>query len=182
MEQLRRWREARGLSQTKLAARADLNPATVNQIERGRREASPTTLHKLADALDVSLYQLLEGEPNPKAQSPLPLNSEAGSELLQRALDAARQDDEKDAHAIARLGASQGVPQSVSGYAEDEFRAELRELGFPDEYFEGFLWPLVQKAHMAEQMETLIGIAFPGDDYRTAVDRAFKKSLEDARS
>jgi transcriptional regulator with XRE-family HTH domain len=67
MEQLKRWREARGLSQTKLAARADVNPATVNQIEGGKRTASPATLHKLADALDVSLYDLLEGEPSPKA-------------------------------------------------------------------------------------------------------------------
>ena len=68
MEQLKRWREARGLSQTKLAARADVNPATVNQIEGGKRTASPATLHKLADALDVSLYELLEGESSPKAQ------------------------------------------------------------------------------------------------------------------
>ena len=67
MEQLKRWRETRGLSQTKLAARADVNPATVNQIEGGKRTASPATLHKLADALGVSLYELLEGEPSPKA-------------------------------------------------------------------------------------------------------------------
>ncbi len=64
---MKRLREARGLSQTKLAARADLNPATVNQIERGKREASPATLHKLAEALGVSLYELLEGESHPKA-------------------------------------------------------------------------------------------------------------------
>src|SRR5215212_2258108 len=60
MEQLKRLREERGLSQVKLAARADLNPATVNQIERGMRNASPGTLHKLADALGVSLHELLE--------------------------------------------------------------------------------------------------------------------------
>ena len=69
MEQLKRLREARGLSQTKLAARADVNPATVNQIEGGKRTASPATLHKLAAALDVSLYELLEGEPHPKASA-----------------------------------------------------------------------------------------------------------------
>ena len=67
MEQLKRLREERGLSQVKLAARADLNPATVNQIERGAREASPATLRKLAAALDISLYDLLE-EDSPKAQ------------------------------------------------------------------------------------------------------------------
>jgi len=60
METLRRLRTTRGLSQAKLAARAELDPSTVNQIERGAREASPATLRKLADALDVSLAELLE--------------------------------------------------------------------------------------------------------------------------
>jgi transcriptional regulator with XRE-family HTH domain len=69
MEKLKRLREKRGLSQVKLAARADLNPATVNQIERGMREASPGTLRKLADALEVSLYELMEEEA-PKAYGP----------------------------------------------------------------------------------------------------------------
>ncbi len=80
MEKLKRLREERGLSQVKLAARADLNPATVNQIERGMRDASPGTLRKLADALEVSLYDLLEEEV-PKGPAPLPLNlSAAGPE------------------------------------------------------------------------------------------------------
>src|SRR5918995_379843 len=74
MEQLKRLREERGLSQVKLAARADLNPATVNQIERRMRNASPGTLRKLADALEVSLYELMEEEA-PKVQAPLPLDS-----------------------------------------------------------------------------------------------------------
>jgi transcriptional regulator with XRE-family HTH domain len=77
MEQLKRLREARGLSQVKLAARADVNPATVNQIEGGKRSASPATLRKLADALDVSLYELIEGEPRPLVQPRLP---DAGDE------------------------------------------------------------------------------------------------------
>jgi transcriptional regulator with XRE-family HTH domain len=65
MEKLRRLRTERGLSQARLAARAELDPSTVNQIERGAREASPATLRKLAEALDVSLPELLE-EVSPK--------------------------------------------------------------------------------------------------------------------
>jgi transcriptional regulator with XRE-family HTH domain len=67
MEQLKRLREERGLSQVKLAARADLNPATVNQIERGTRNASAGTLRKLASALDVSLVDLIEESGSGKA-------------------------------------------------------------------------------------------------------------------
>ena len=86
MEQLKRLREERGLSQVKLAARADLNPATVNQIERGARNASPGTLLKLAEALGVSLADLIEGN-LPKAQTPQPsLEDAAQSEAFQHAL------------------------------------------------------------------------------------------------
>lgn len=67
MERLKRLRAEKGLSQARLAARAELDPSTVNQIERGAREASPATLRKLADALEISLYELLEEE-SPKAQ------------------------------------------------------------------------------------------------------------------
>ena len=86
MEQLKRLREERGLSQVKLAARADLNPATVNQIERGARNASPGTLRKLAEALGVSLVDLIEGN-YPKVQAPQPsLEDAAQSEAFQHAL------------------------------------------------------------------------------------------------
>jgi transcriptional regulator with XRE-family HTH domain len=66
MDQLKRLRTEKGLSQAKLAALADIDPSTVNQIERGAREASPASLRKLAQALDVSLAELLEGA-DPKA-------------------------------------------------------------------------------------------------------------------
>src|SRR5215208_3783809 len=68
MDQLKRLRTEKGLSQAKLAALADIDPSTVNQIERGAREASPATLRKLAEALDVSLAELLEDRA-PKADS-----------------------------------------------------------------------------------------------------------------
>ncbi len=71
MDKIRELRIERGLSQAKLAARAGVDPSTINQIERGARNASPLTLRKLAQALDVSLYDLLEGEPHPKAGRPL---------------------------------------------------------------------------------------------------------------
>ena len=67
MDQLKRLRAEKGLSQARLAARAGIDPSTVNQIERGAREASPATLRKLAEALDVSLADLLEETNAPKA-------------------------------------------------------------------------------------------------------------------
>jgi transcriptional regulator with XRE-family HTH domain len=81
MDQLKRMRLDKGLSQAKLAARADIDPSTVNQIERGAREASPATLRKLANALDVGIADLLE-DAAPEAQTSLPLEGGPPLEML----------------------------------------------------------------------------------------------------
>jgi transcriptional regulator with XRE-family HTH domain len=72
MEQLKRLRKARGLSQAKLAALADLDPSTVSQIETGARRANTRTLERLAAALGAEVADLF-----PKAQAPLPLEPKA---------------------------------------------------------------------------------------------------------
>jgi transcriptional regulator with XRE-family HTH domain len=69
MEKLKRLRLERGLSQVKLGALAEVDPSTVNQVERGVREPSPATLRKLADVLGVSIAELLEEE-SPLAEAP----------------------------------------------------------------------------------------------------------------
>ncbi len=71
MEELRRIREERGLSQQGLSDASGVNKATINQIERGRRSPNVDTLAKLADALGVEV-----GDFFPKAQSRLPLSFE----------------------------------------------------------------------------------------------------------
>jgi transcriptional regulator with XRE-family HTH domain len=66
MEELKRLRKARGLSQAKLAALADLDPSTVSQIETGARHANMRTLERLAAALGAEVGDLF-----PLAQAPL---------------------------------------------------------------------------------------------------------------
>jgi transcriptional regulator with XRE-family HTH domain len=72
MDELRRLRKEKKLSQAKLAALADLDPSTVNQIETGARQPNTRTLEKLAEVLGVGVSDLF-----PKAQAPLPLEEEA---------------------------------------------------------------------------------------------------------
>jgi hypothetical protein len=98
--------------------------------------------------LDLEVRDFYAEPALPKAEA-----SETGPSLLDKALDAARQDEKKDSWAVARLLASQGVLQSTTGYEEDRFRAELRERGFPDEHFEDFIWPLVITSFRAERLE-----------------------------
>ena len=68
MEELRRLRREKKLSQAKLAALADLDPSTVNQLETGTRRANMRTLEKLASVLGVEIRDFF-----PKDQAPLPL-------------------------------------------------------------------------------------------------------------
>jgi predicted ATPase/transcriptional regulator with XRE-family HTH domain len=54
---LRRYREAAGLSQEALAERAGVSPRGLLYLERGQRRPYPATLHRLADALALTVEQ-----------------------------------------------------------------------------------------------------------------------------
>lgn len=60
-------RERTGYSQAQLATRAGVDRTLVFRLEKGTRNASPTVIRKLADALDVPLYALLGPERDPEA-------------------------------------------------------------------------------------------------------------------
>lgn len=151
-QEVKRLREVRRWSQSRLAVEAQMSVSGVSMIENGHRNLSTATLAKLAQALDVEVGDLF-----PKAQAPLPLEeSAAGTLLLEKVLEAARHDARKTAQAVNRTFSSEGTPQTVTGFAEDEVRAELRNLGFPDANFEGFLWPLAER--VVRQEERIIGL------------------------
>ena len=56
---LRHYRERRGLTQRQLAEKAKMSYVTVNQIEQGKQDARPGTAAKLAEALSVTIEDLL---------------------------------------------------------------------------------------------------------------------------
>ena len=70
--EIRRRREAVGLTGAELAAKAGMAPSAVSQIETGKRTPSSTSVVKLASALGVEV-----GDLYPKAQAPLPLEEES---------------------------------------------------------------------------------------------------------
>jgi transcriptional regulator with XRE-family HTH domain len=150
VDRLAELRESQALTLRDLAERSGVDANTINQVELGHRKPRPSTLRKLAKALDVDVRELFE-EPalSGKAEAP----REAGPTLLDKALDAVRHDEKKDLHARARLDASEGTGQEVLSYEEDKFRAVLRARGYPEEDFESFIWPLIVKARRAEQLE-----------------------------
>jgi transcriptional regulator with XRE-family HTH domain len=67
--EIRRLREARGWSQAKLAAGADMGVSGISQIETGARNPSAVTLSKIAEALGVGVADLF---PKGLSSSPEP--------------------------------------------------------------------------------------------------------------
>lgn len=56
---IRVWREHRGLTATALADKAGIAQAFLSQIETGKREGTVETLRKIADALSLTIDDLV---------------------------------------------------------------------------------------------------------------------------
>lgn len=87
---IKEWREFRGLSLRKLAARIEREPgeelisfASLGRIEKGQQPYSQPILEGLAKALDVSVSQLLESDPHKEGEI---------IDLLKRLDDAKKED------------------------------------------------------------------------------------------
>jgi transcriptional regulator with XRE-family HTH domain len=149
VDRLAELRESRALTLRDLADRSGVDANTINQVELGHRKPRPSTLRKLAKALDIEVADFFKEPALPLGEAP----REVGQSLLERAQDAARQDEKKGAQAVNRLFASEGeLPSTnITEFEEDRFRAELLARGFPDEYFEDFIWPLVTMVNQQER-------------------------------
>ena len=143
--------EERHLSLSEAARRLDISERTTRRwIKAGKLRAfKPGRDYRIPESAISEMMN--RSEAYPKAQAPLPLNDVAGAEFLEKALDAAREDMKRESRAVNRLHASGGVPQGMTGFAEDKVRRELLAAGFPDEHFEGVFWPLVVRLARVEQ-------------------------------
>jgi len=57
-ENVRMFRKKAGLSQERLAERADLHPVYIGQVERGQKAVSVEALWKISRALDIRMSDL----------------------------------------------------------------------------------------------------------------------------
>ena len=67
-DSIRNFRKARGLTQEELAVRLNVVRQTVSKWEKGISVPDADTLQKLADILEVSVSQLLRGDPEQSPQ------------------------------------------------------------------------------------------------------------------
>lgn len=65
MENLRRLRKAKGLTQKELGEMCDVSESMIGLIENGNRKPSYELLLKLGEALDCSVSTLMEGKVEP---------------------------------------------------------------------------------------------------------------------
>jgi transcriptional regulator with XRE-family HTH domain len=70
MEQIRQLRKERGLSQAKLAVMADMDPATLNRLERGTGNPNLKTLERVAEALGVEVADFFPKVPRRSSLEP----------------------------------------------------------------------------------------------------------------
>ena len=59
---IRKYRKEKGMTQSDLAAACNVATGTIQQYELGKRKARTSILFKIAEALGVSLYDLLSDE------------------------------------------------------------------------------------------------------------------------
>jgi len=173
METLRRLRTEKGLSQARLAARAELDPSTVNQIERGAREASPATLRKLAEALGVGIADLLEDV------SPIAISRSLREPSLLNGLEDERRAEATGRSKEERIDISTALSRTI-GQLNAGYRGALEELsGAPvDEIF----------AHYMQASLSYVGARTIAEDAGYSIDelddsppeRVAKQQMRDA--
>jgi transcriptional regulator with XRE-family HTH domain len=142
LPQLKRIREERALSQRDLAAMSGVAHDSIGQIERGERQARPSTVRKLAEALGVEPLALLADWESYKAAKERVRAAEesvrAAEESYRESLRAAREgasmrvEDAEQLHAQAQQSFKQAiehnrqVQSAIAEYEPDIARARSK--------------------------------------------------------
>src|SRR5215217_2207109 len=151
---LRVLRAQQGLTLAEAAERIGIGRDTLSDLERGIRHPVLSTLAKIAEGYEVPVEDLLASEAvpalagaSPKAEAP----ATGPAVLLEKALNAARSEAED---------------------AKNIFRAELLETGFPEEYFDALLWPLISRVIRQEREISRLRRSDVADEAGAAVEQA----------
>lgn len=111
-DRLRAARELRDLSQTDLANRTGLQPSAISHFETGKRSPSFDNLRRLADALAVSIDQLLGRNTSPDVVTP------AGEKIFRDLRNMSASDQDALAEMAAIL-ARKNAPQEDKRSADE---------------------------------------------------------------
>ena len=119
-------RRRKGWSQKDLAEESGVGQDTISGIESGRHEPRPTTLRKLADALDVEVADFFREPAVPLADAPREAGPLYKDEILDVVHDAILRQETETQQAANRAIWSQRMQGSYVR-PENELMARLRE-------------------------------------------------------
>jgi transcriptional regulator with XRE-family HTH domain len=121
MDRIRQLRKERGLSQVKLAVMADMDPATLNRLERGTGNPNIKTLERVADALGVEVADFF-----PKVSSRSPYEPTFNDVLAEEQRADAKGPDESVWGAPQNRPVSEEqIPQSAGHHIHVEIQNDL---------------------------------------------------------
>jgi transcriptional regulator with XRE-family HTH domain len=142
-------RRRKGWSQKDLAEESGVGQDTISGIESGRHEPRPSTLRKLADALDVEVADFFREPAVPLVEAP----REAGRlSAIDVALDAARRQIALENQAMFS-GRSEG--ELDQRYANDATRRLREEYGLDGNDAEALVDLALKEARLEEENATL---------------------------
>jgi HTH-type transcriptional regulator, competence development regulator len=157
MDQLAELRERRALTLRELAEMSGVAADTINQIELGHRKPRPSTLRKLARALEVDVEELMP----PKGGAPsTPGQPERKRPIFDLVHDAVLRQDAEDRQAIARAAES-GHPQGSYVTHLNEAMRDLLNRNQGDlaesyiELMKRYAWLEQEHAQLTERVEAL---------------------------
>ena len=130
MERIRQLRKERGLSQARLAVMADMDPATLNRLERGTGNPNLKTLERVAEALGVEVADFFPKAPRRSSREPSLFNGledAAQAEALQKALAVLFQGLARRGQAIVEQSLREGPSEALSKEV-DEYYKEVAAL------------------------------------------------------
>jgi transcriptional regulator with XRE-family HTH domain len=136
VETLREFRRQKGWSQKDLAEASGIGQDTISGIERGQHEPRPSTLRKLAEALDVEVADFFREPAVPLAEAPrragpMILSPKEPASPFEVAYEIALAEKKDQDQASARAHEAQGIPQSLRVDWYDRLEEQYAEL-YPD--------------------------------------------------
>jgi transcriptional regulator with XRE-family HTH domain len=183
VEALREIRRQKGWSQKDLADESGVGQDTISGIESGRHEPRPSTLRKLAKALDIEVRELFE-EPVPLGKAP----SKAGPPSPEPSLFKGLEDERRaaweaavdDAHRL-REGGRARLEELLAAWQASTERGELDSArrGYVNEMKKLFYEAYGATHSLADVLFAAGGIPAPNDwEEVTAADRFYRTLAE----
>lgn len=149
MDAVKEIRRRKGWSQKDLAEESGVGQDTISGIESGRHEPRPSTLRKLADALDVEVADFFREPAVPLDEAP----SEAGRlSAIDVALDAARRQIALEKQAMFS-GQSEG--ELDQRHANDAMQRLREEYGLDGNDAEALVDLALKELRLEEEIATL---------------------------